>query len=917
MKKALSMILILCTLLGIFQVAALAADSAAAQNDLGAYYPSDFLEYKGYYYTLWDVNCAVARHKADGTENKVLFSYGGHDDLNTLRKDDYYKPDNVKDQFVNMLIYQDKIYVSVAKNNYVGGSNSKQYSAIYTMNLDGTGWTELIKTSPEKTVGSGSGPKTKNWCIWNDRIYVEYEVLVNSYDLTGGDKKTVSWTAYSDKNDATGAGDVACFYGDEAFLNMKSRSYTTAGQAKETEFRLYKINLLTRAVTQYKTLNFKASVKFVADGWVYITNNKNEWWRVIADGSLDSGEYIGKNISDLTAFAGDLYFIDSTNKTAYKSDGLGPVKKSLALTKTGVAKDLIIAGDYIVVNDDLGRTVTDLTGSTETFSLAYRDDTNYLDSSLVNKGTGYVYRPTFRGAANAGQIKDPASILDTYFAGGVIKDGWYNLRLLYKYINIDANGNAELRYNTPTTAYYVEKQGDYKYTLKSREGKYLALAGEVKNGARVVASDTPFVWRMDFTSTALNQFTMAPADNTKYLVNASEDKYTDGTALIVWDKTSGDEGGVWRNYCMELHPLDASGKECPTYAVKMSNWARPYLTFIEEGPYAGFGDDYTQPINRIQMAHAIIAMTSDLSTQSTKNMPGAIPESSVPKFTDTADYAAWYLAYWGITSGVGDNKFDPNGTVTREQMSTFLVRTMNYYNSTVYAYRHPSLTKGSLSQFKDAGKISSWARDSVNLMVGSGYMQGSDGGVNPGGPCTIEQALVLCERIKDAYKRADSPGTLEELETSNGKGRYDDGSFIIKSYLGGYVTINAEGKGVINKTQSQTFTRKWVSEGIYTLQTADGKYLGIAGLPEDGKQLTTQTAPYHWYISGAQGDGSGNTTVRPLTDETQYFLNVSGFSKADGAAVIVYTSKTSTPDPKGLSLFWSEDNEIFKFARVK
>lgn len=111
---------------------------------------------------MWATNGAVTRHKADGTESKVLFSYGGNDDLNVLMRGDYYTAENRKDTFINMLIYQDKIYVSLAKNAHVTGTDANQYSAIYAMNLDGTGWIEVVKNKKDMQMDT--------WCIWNDRL---------------------------------------------------------------------------------------------------------------------------------------------------------------------------------------------------------------------------------------------------------------------------------------------------------------------------------------------------------------------------------------------------------------------------------------------------------------------------------------------------------------------------------------------------------------------------------------------------------------------------------------------------------------------------------------------------------------------------------------------------------------------------
>ncbi|MBB6675189.1 bifunctional 2',3'-cyclic-nucleotide 2'-phosphodiesterase/3'-nucleotidase [Cohnella nanjingensis] len=86
-------------------------------------------------------------------------------------------------------------------------------------------------------------------------------------------------------------------------------------------------------------------------------------------------------------------------------------------------------------------------------------------------------------------------------------------------------------------------------------------------------------------------------------------------------------------------------------------------------------------------------------------------------FTDVAT-GSWYADYVaiaasnGLITGYEDGRFNPNAPITREQMAVMLARI-------------PALkgTNGQ-SSFKDNGKISSWARDAVGIIAGSGLMQG-------------------------------------------------------------------------------------------------------------------------------------------------------------------------------------------------
>lgn len=88
-------------------------------------------------------------------------------------------------------------------------------------------------------------------------------------------------------------------------------------------------------------------------------------------------------------------------------------------------------------------------------------------------------------------------------------------------------------------------------------------------------------------------------------------------------------------------------------------------------------------------------------------------------FTDvSAD--DWYYAavQWAktnhITAGVGNGKFNPKGNVTRQEFANFL------YNDA----GNPSVT-GSLKQFPDGNKASSWAADALVWATQNGIISGS------------------------------------------------------------------------------------------------------------------------------------------------------------------------------------------------
>ena len=95
----------------------------------------------------------------------------------------------------------------------------------------------------------------------------------------------------------------------------------------------------------------------------------------------------------------------------------------------------------------------------------------------------------------------------------------------------------------------------------------------------------------------------------------------------------------------------------------------------------------------------------------------------------------------GITYGVSDTKFDPNGSVTREQLVTFL-------------YRHIKTTgadltvQGDMSGYTDAADLSGWAVEAFTWAVSEGVVVGvTETTLEPGSTTTRAQTAVVLMRL--------------------------------------------------------------------------------------------------------------------------------------------------------------------------
>ena len=139
--------------------------------------------------------------------------------------------------------------------------------------------------------------------------------------------------------------------------------------------------------------------------------------------------------------------------------------------------------------------------------------------------------------------------------------------------------------------------------------------------------------------------------------------------------------------------------------------------------------------------------------------------SPVPKgknsFTDVeagkwyADAITW-TAENGIFAGYGKDKFGPDDPITREQLAAIFYRYADYkgYDLTV---------KGNLDKFKDADKITDYAKTAMQWAVGSSLVKGKSGNLlDPQGTATRAEIAAMLHRFIEKYElvQGKAPGGL-------------------------------------------------------------------------------------------------------------------------------------------------------------
>lgn len=167
---------------------------------------------------------------------------------------------------------------------------------------------------------------------------------------------------------------------------------------------------------------------------------------------------------------------------------------------------------------------------------------------------------------------------------------------------------------------------------------------------------------------------------------------------------------------------------------KSSAWSEKEITrAIDEGLVpAILQNNYRDDITRGEFCSIAVNLYESMTK---KEISGRA------KFDDNALLSVEKLAYEGIVHGLGNNKFNPNGKIKREEAAVIL--------SKLGEKLEMKLASDDIS-FTDSKSISTWAIDDVKKVYTAKIMQGvSERRFSPKSHYTIEQAIATLIRLKD------------------------------------------------------------------------------------------------------------------------------------------------------------------------
>jgi hypothetical protein len=177
--------------------------------------------------------------------------------------------------------------------------------------------------------------------------------------------------------------------------------------------------------------------------------------------------------------------------------------------------------------------------------------------------------------------------------------------------------------------------------------------------------------------------------------------------------------------------------------VKKGDWFEEAVNFVTERKLmVGTGEGNfspTEPASRGMIATILYRLEKE---------PAASGEKEFPDVKTGMWYsnAVKWAAENKIVSGYTDGNFGPDDNITREQLAAILYRYACYKEFDVSG-------EADLTKFKDADKVSSWAKDAMAWANANGIITGKGSGIlDPGGNAERAEIAAMVQRFCKLYE---------------------------------------------------------------------------------------------------------------------------------------------------------------------
>ena len=172
------------------------------------------------------------------------------------------------------------------------------------------------------------------------------------------------------------------------------------------------------------------------------------------------------------------------------------------------------------------------------------------------------------------------------------------------------------------------------------------------------------------------------------------------------------------------------------------DWAKDAIHQLEaEGIIKGTGENTFSPEKNIKRADYILLMVRML------NLTADVSDNFLDVEKDSYYYQALGTAKsLGILTGTGENQFEPEKPISRQDIFTLAYRMLKLKNKISI---NPNYTV--LDGFNDASAISDYARESISILVQLELIKGNSNLSNPKDVATRAETAVFIQRLKKLF----------------------------------------------------------------------------------------------------------------------------------------------------------------------
>ena len=176
--------------------------------------------------------------------------------------------------------------------------------------------------------------------------------------------------------------------------------------------------------------------------------------------------------------------------------------------------------------------------------------------------------------------------------------------------------------------------------------------------------------------------------------------------------------------------------------VSASHWAKSYIDKLSTAGVINGSNGMFNPNGQTKRADATIMLV---------NLLGLQPEAN-SRFADVAS-TAYYAPYVGTASTYGivngsNGMFNPENTISRQDTMVMMAQILKALNLNV------NTDTSVLNQFSDVNSVSSYATESVAILVNSGIISGNNGKLNPTSPVTRAEMATTMSKLYDVLECA-------------------------------------------------------------------------------------------------------------------------------------------------------------------